>query len=42
MDRDWWKGQIPKLHSFYFDALLPEAIKEQAGSYPMPSIVSHL
>ena len=26
IDRDstWWKGQLPKLHTFYFDALLPE------------------
>lgn len=23
-ERDWWQEQIPKLHSFYFKALLPE------------------
>lgn len=23
-DRTWWKVQLPKLHKFYFDALLPE------------------
>ena len=30
-DRNWWEKQVPKLKSFYFDALLPELACPRLG-----------
>ena len=30
-DRKWWDGQLPRLQSFYFDALLPELACSRHG-----------